>query len=577
MPTSELSDALNPNVVRPRNYDDVLVYQDRQAHSNFHHLNLPYAQPPQQPQYEYVPHRSELELAVVEPALSQSQPPAPVDHTWEVIRILANLREFEQAEQTRRSTWEREQRDIQARIQGEYERRFRTMQEEIDNLKERIRRFESATAAVPATSQNTVSEPPRELTPFQDLSQEHLSLSNQDSSFPLFVQGSSMESTSYQGNGVSDSISTTDGVQTPCSRKRTTSPSSDEDESSECDEFPSASRPTKRINGHDTRCLTVQHAMRLHLNRLMSTGEDDPLPANHIEGAPLADNEPVRFVWGRTIRQSQHNARMKIRVIGDLMENKGLYKHVPNDDFTMDNLDIVFDQTFSTLRSRYKAQNDANVAQKRKKKDINKMIKIRRANRKRAKLEFRTACRAKNETYSQPTFDGAFQLECMSSEESEDGTASGDQPQTRLTGRAPKSSVIHVRGLGWRSSRLVQLFHILDEVGQNDPALSSTLPRGDKGKHKMTGAAKDTNRAGAFVFPPKGVSSWMISRGWLGRANLVHRDLGNLLTGLIVDHPEFDFRLVTALLGHDNETEESRYHMQQYNTSSSLQYALARP
>ena len=72
MPTSELSDALNPNVVRPRNYDDVLVYQDIQAHSNFHHqLNLPYEQPSQQPQYEYVPHRSELELAVVEPTLPQ--------------------------------------------------------------------------------------------------------------------------------------------------------------------------------------------------------------------------------------------------------------------------------------------------------------------------------------------------------------------------------------------------------------------------------------------------------------------------------------------------------------------------
>ena len=71
MPTSELSDALNPNVVRQRNYDDVLVYQDRQAHSNLHHPNFHYEQPPQQSQYEYVPHRSELELAVVEPTPTQ--------------------------------------------------------------------------------------------------------------------------------------------------------------------------------------------------------------------------------------------------------------------------------------------------------------------------------------------------------------------------------------------------------------------------------------------------------------------------------------------------------------------------
>ena len=327
----------------------------------------------------------------------------------------------------------------------------------------------------------------------------------------------------------------------------------------------------------------------------MSISDEDPLPTNHIEGAPLADDEPVRFIWARTIKQSQHNTRMKKRVTSDLMENKELYKHVPRDDFTTENLDTVFDQTFSTLRSRYKVQTDANIAQKRKEKEINKMIKTRRTNRKRAvgtplfsllrvglpgnqKLELRTACRKRNESYSHPTFDGAFQLECMSSEESEDGSVSGDPPQPRSSGRAPKSAVIRVQGLGWRSSRLVKLFHVLDEAGQNDPTLSSTLPRGDKGKQKMTGETKDTNRAGAFVLPPKGVSFWMISRRWLGRANLVHRDLGNLLRGLIVERPGFDWRLGTAILGHESETEEeSRYRMQQYNSSSSLQYALAHP
>ena len=71
MPTSELSDALNPNVVRQRNYDNGLVYQDQQAHSNFLNPNLHYEQPPQHPQYGYAPHRSELELAVVEPTPTQ--------------------------------------------------------------------------------------------------------------------------------------------------------------------------------------------------------------------------------------------------------------------------------------------------------------------------------------------------------------------------------------------------------------------------------------------------------------------------------------------------------------------------
>jgi hypothetical protein len=193
------------------------------------------------------------------------------------------------------------------------------------------------------------------------------------------------------------------------------------------------------------------------------------------------------------------------------------------------------------------------------------------------KLELRIACREGNESYSHPTFDGAFQLECMSSEESEDGSVAGDQPQQRSSGRAPKSAIIRARGLGWRSSRLVKLFHILDETGHNDPALSSTLPRGDKGKQKMSGETKDTNKAGAFVLPPKGISSWMISRGWVRRANLAHGDLTNLLSGLIVNHPGFDWQRVgTLMLGHESETEEdSRYRMQQYNSSSSLQYALA--
>lgn len=66
MPTSELSDALNPNVVRQRNYDDVLVYQDQQVHSDTHPLTFHYEESLPQPLYEYAPHRSELEHAVVE-------------------------------------------------------------------------------------------------------------------------------------------------------------------------------------------------------------------------------------------------------------------------------------------------------------------------------------------------------------------------------------------------------------------------------------------------------------------------------------------------------------------------------
>ena len=94
----------------------------------------------------------------------------------------------------------------------------------------------------------------------------------------------------------------------------------------------------------------------------------------------------------------------------------------------------------------------------------------------------------------------------------------------------------------------------------------------------MTGETKDTNKAGTLVLPPKGVSTWMISRSWLRRASIVHGNLGSLLGGLIVEHPGFDWRAGTVMLGHGSETEEEpRYRMQYNNSSSSLQYALAHP
>ena len=310
------------------------------------------------------------------------------------------MKESEQAEKNRRLAWEARF----AQIQEENERRFRTMQEEIDSLKEHIRNLESVTA-VPAAPQPSAPELPHDSTPFQDTFQDFPQghLSNQDASYPLFVQGSSTDPTPYQDNGILDGIADVNDNPT-YTRKRTTSPSSEEDESSEDELSFNTPRPSKRINGHDTRRLTIQvisvisgrsslllivglsgqHVMRSHLNRLMGITEDDPLPPNHIEGAPLTDDEPVRFIWARTVKQSQHNTRMKKRVVNDLIEARELYEHVPQDDFTAENLDLVFDQTFSTSRSKYKAQTDANVAQKRKEKEINKMIKARRTNRKRA-------------------------------------------------------------------------------------------------------------------------------------------------------------------------------------------------
>lgn len=181
--------------------------------------------------------------------------PAPVNPIQEILRLWVGLRESHQAERNRRLAWEKEHEAKLAQIREEDERRFRVMQEEIDSLKGHIRQLESATTTVSAAPQSSVPENPRDLTPFQDLPQDHLP--DQDASYPLFVQGSSTDPTPYQGNGILDSLINADG-NVPYTRKRTTSPSSDDDESSDDDDLSNLQRPTKRVNGHDTRCLTIQ-------------------------------------------------------------------------------------------------------------------------------------------------------------------------------------------------------------------------------------------------------------------------------------------------------------------------------
>lgn len=167
----------------------------------------------------------------------------------------AGSRESDQAERNRREAWEKAQEAKLAQIREEYERKFGSMQEEINTLKGHLRQLESATKTVSSAPQSSAPDIPRDMTPFQDLTQDHLP--DQDTPYPLFVQGSSTDPTPYQGNGILDSLIHADGNVTN-TRKRTTSPSSDDDESSDDDGLSSVQRPTKRVNGHDTRCLTIQ-------------------------------------------------------------------------------------------------------------------------------------------------------------------------------------------------------------------------------------------------------------------------------------------------------------------------------
>ncbi len=178
-------------------------------------------------------------------------------------------------------------------------------------------------------------------------------------------------------------------------------PSDSEEEESSDDESDTgtSTAPKKRKNGHDSRCLTIhvsrvfflfsfytysesQHALRTHIFRCMKVKLSEDLPDSHIEGEPLDANEPVRFVWDKTTKQSIHNAEMKKRIIADLKTRRRLYKHVPDKDFNKKTLDTGFDQAFTTLRQKFKAQRDETAAHHNKRREEAKALKARRRERK---------------------------------------------------------------------------------------------------------------------------------------------------------------------------------------------------
>jgi len=102
--------------------------------------------------------------------------------------------------------------------------------------------------------------------------------------------------------------------------------------------------------------------MRAHIVRLMGCGDDKELPDSHPEGVALGPEDPLRFVWDKTTKQSVHNARMKARALADIKANRRMYKHVSEKDFSKKTLDAAFDQSFTTLRQKFKAQRDAATA-----------------------------------------------------------------------------------------------------------------------------------------------------------------------------------------------------------------------
>ena len=132
--------------------------------------------------------------------------------------------------------------------------------------------------------------------------------------------------------------------------------------------------------------------MRKHIIRCMRLVTDKELPDSHVEDEPLPDDQPVRFVWDKTPKQSVHNKLMKKRVISSLKDRRKrkprIYKYLSDADFKEKKLEDSFDQVFTTLRQKFKAQRDEFSAQNLKRREDHKAMKVRRLSRKKAVRTF---------------------------------------------------------------------------------------------------------------------------------------------------------------------------------------------
>ncbi|KII95249.1 hypothetical protein PLICRDRAFT_34090 [Plicaturopsis crispa FD-325 SS-3] len=586
--TSELSNALNPNIhTRPR-----------PSQTSYTAPLQPVIQRPQ----EYVPHRSELELAISPP---QPHPPPRVSARSnipqagsnlppaELLRILTAHREAQEAERKRRLEWELEMEAKYAERHAEME----DMRKEISTLKAVINDHSSMVNDSRLTGIDIsagTSEAQTRASPVSHAPSPQPPTFVEGSSRPRWdQQGTTSDSAGYRS---SDTMATESPFMAPLSpgplflhvenssvndsapplpkRRKKASPepvSDGDDASSESSSSDSShDRPVKRTNHHDTRCITIQHAMRAHMLRVMDIASDKNLPDSHIEGTVLEPDQPVRFVWDKTPKQSVHNGRMKARVLADLKARRRQYKHVPDKEFSKKTLDSAFDQAYITFRQKYKSQRDSAVATTYRKKEDTKAQKARRLSRKKIKLANRSDARNSMQAFEHTTFDGALQLECMSSEESDDA---GPQHTTSLC----------VRGLLWRSDRLQKFFDTLDEGDKLDKA--SKPKRGVGRKERHPGPPKD-----GFPLPPKAVASWMVSRRWVRGMQVEHPELLSLLDDIIVDPPGFDWNMFHAL-GEESSEEHDEDAMNvdesptfyppppatTQTTTSSLQYAFDPP
>ncbi|KAJ6539498.1 hypothetical protein B0H19DRAFT_1002927 [Mycena capillaripes] len=566
MPSSELSDALNPHVARPRNSTASSAYPTPALQS---------AQP-------YVPHRSELELAISEPATAPRSRPNPstgaITTVQELVSLVASTKHAQEIERTRRLAWEQEQEIEYIQRQAEMERQILDMRTEIAHLRSLVHANRSP-QYTPYTSPAIANlRHPRPASPISPVSQpsshsqqfvQGSSRLQQPSSYPTDLFPTLNHALEYPTATVTPSPSRP-GSEAPSSvlkisRKRRRSVLSAEDESgSASDSSSSSSRPAqRRTDHHDKRILTINRAIRAHILLSMDIANDKHLPDSHTEGEPLEPPYPVRFVWDKTTKQSAHNGRMKVRVLEDLRAQRRLYKHVPDKDFNKKVVDAAFEQSFTTFRQKFRTQRDVLAASRLKQREDSKARKSRHLSRRKTKLSNRADARIKLDTFAHVTFDGAMQLECMSSEESDFET------DADLSAYPRGSGPLQTCGYGWRSTRLLRFYAILDV---EDVADANSRPkRGVGRRERFTGPNKE-----GFHMPPKGVASWMVSRRWLADACAEYPDLGNAFKALVFDAPGFDWTRFSEL-GPETDDEESLPPPPPVHnyTTSSLHCALA--
>jgi len=236
---------------------------------------------------------------------------------------------------------------------------------------------------------------------------------------------------------------------------------------------------------------------------------------------------------------------MKLRVLEDFRARRRLYKYVPEKDFSKKVVDTAFEQSFTTFRQKFRTQRDALAASRSRQREDSKARKSRHMSRRKTKLSNRADARIKLNTFEHVAFDGAMQIECMSSEESDFET------NVDLSAYPRGSGPLQTRGYGWRSTRLLRFYAVLDV---EDAADANNRPkRGVGRRERFTGPPKE-----GFHMPPKGIASWMVSRRWLASACAEYPDLGNALKTIVFDTPGFDWTRFSELGPETDDDESSR-------------------